>query len=77
MTIEAEQPQPKSIVGLNNTSFPESRGGGDAATEELPTVALARLDLVTLNSISEMDAVSDRYAGRIRGALEIATEAVM
>ncbi len=65
--------EPTSVTGLNNTSFPESRGSGTETTDKLSTVATAanaafsvptaieiakvqRLDLVTLNSISEMDA---------------------
>lgn len=64
-------------TSVPHTSFPESRGGGTTATE-LPTVALAarpELDPVTLRSVDEMDAVSDRFPGR-RSALELAMEAV-
>lgn len=35
-----------SVFGLNNTRFPESRGGGNEATEQLSTVALAARNAV-------------------------------
>lgn len=35
------QPQPTSVVGLNNSSFPENPGSGATATDKLPTVASA------------------------------------
>lgn len=41
MKIERRPAQPESVVGLNNTSFPENPGSGATATEKLPTVALA------------------------------------
>lgn len=63
-------------TNVPHTSFPESRGGGTAATE-LPTVASAApFDLLILRGASEMDAVSNRVEGSTKGALEIATEAI-
>lgn len=60
--------------------FPQCRHGGDAAATELPTVAPATrldLDLVTLRSVSEMDATANRVENKgIKDALEIATEAI-
>ncbi len=93
MSIEAIFPQPKSVTGLNNTRFPESRGGGTEATKQLSTVASAAeiaalsiptaleiaqvfgLDLVTLNSVSEMDSASGQLDGR-KDAFDVAAVVV-
>lgn len=48
MSIEQlRSPKPESVTGLNNSTFPESPGGGAEATEQLPTVASATETPVT------------------------------
>lgn len=59
--ILATTPEPKSVTGLRNTSFPERNGRTrfDTAMETARTIEPNR-PLSVLGSITEMDAVSDR-----------------